>query len=125
MPEVTVADASGETLSMMDFDGFKVSLFGRTPDYITNVYKNLPNFKFRQDDIFVASYPKAGTYVILPHPPAPPPPPPQLHTHIRRGHYFGADSDFQIRDGLQRQNIRSVYVIITFLGVVGWCDGAG
>lgn len=61
MPEVTVADASGETLSMMDFDGYKVSLFGRTPDYITNVYKNLPNFKFRENDIFVASYPKAGS----------------------------------------------------------------
>ena len=77
MPEVTVADASGETLSMMDFDGYKVSLFGRTPDYITNVYKNLPNFKFREDDIFVASYPKAGKSVFSP----PPPPPPHTHIH--------------------------------------------
>ena len=60
MTEVTVTDASGETLTMMDFDGFKMSLFGQTPDYIRKVYENLPNFKFREDDIFIASYPKAG-----------------------------------------------------------------
>ena len=60
MAEVTVADASGEKLTMMDFDGFKVSLFGQTPDYIKDVYEALPNFKFRDDDIFLASYPKGG-----------------------------------------------------------------
>ena len=60
MTEVTVKDAGGETLSMLDFDGFKVSLFGQTAEYIRKVYEELPNFKFREDDVFIASYPKAG-----------------------------------------------------------------
>ena len=60
MTEVKVTDAGGESLTMLDFDGFKLSLFGHTPEYIRDVYKNLPNFKFRKDDIFIASYPKAG-----------------------------------------------------------------
>ena len=55
-----MTDAGGESLTMLDIDGFKLSLFGHTPEYITNVYKNLPNFRFRKDDIFLASYPKAG-----------------------------------------------------------------
>ena len=60
MTEVTVKDAGGETLSMLDFDGFKVSLFGQTAEYIRKVYEELPSFKFREDDVFIASYPKAG-----------------------------------------------------------------
>lgn len=68
MTEVTVTDASGESLTMLDIDGFKVSFFGQTAEYIKNVFEHLPNFQFRDDDIFIGSYPKAGctwTYEIL------------------------------------------------------------
>lgn len=60
MTEVTVTDASGETLAMLDFDGFKMSFYGQTADHIRDVYYNLPNFRFRDEDIFLASYPKSG-----------------------------------------------------------------
>ena len=60
MTELTVADASGKTITMLDFDGFKLSFFGHTAEYMRDVYKNLPNFEFREDDVFLASYPKAG-----------------------------------------------------------------
>lgn len=68
MTELTVADASGKTITMLDFDGFKLSFFGHTAEYMRDVYKNLPNFEFREDDVFLASYPKAGsvwTFEIL------------------------------------------------------------
>ena len=60
MTEETVTDASGATLTVLDFDGFKMSSFGNTKDYMKNVYRNLSKFKFRSEDIFLASYPKAG-----------------------------------------------------------------
>lgn len=60
MMEVTVADAGGKSMSMLDFDGFKSSFFGKTAEYIRDVQKNLPKFEFLDDDVFIASYPKAG-----------------------------------------------------------------
>ena len=64
MTEVTVTDRSGKTISMLEIDGFKTSFFGHTTEYEKNVYENLPKFQFRQDDIFLASYPKAGGYSL-------------------------------------------------------------
>lgn len=68
MTEVTVTDRSGKTISMLEIDGFRTSFFGHTTEYEKDVYENLPNFQFRDDDVFLASYPKAGctwTFEIL------------------------------------------------------------
>ena len=64
MTEVTVTDRSGKTISMLEIDGFRTSFFGHTTEYEKDVYENLPKFQFRQDDIFLASYPKAGGYSL-------------------------------------------------------------
>ena len=66
MTEVTITDAGGESLSMLDFDGFKMSFYGQTTEHIRDVYKNLPDFKFRDNDIFLTSYPKAGKTFSVP-----------------------------------------------------------
>ena len=60
MTEVTITDAKGKTLTLFEFDGYRTSLFGNSKDYMKNVYRNLHKFKFRDNDIFLASYPKAG-----------------------------------------------------------------
>ena len=62
MTEVTVTDRSGKKISVLEIDGFRTSTFGHTTEYVKDVFENLPKFQFRQDDIFLASYPKAGGY---------------------------------------------------------------
>ena len=62
MTEVEITDAGGEKLSMLDFGGFKMSYYGQKAETIRDVYENLPNFEFREDDIFLTSYPKSGNF---------------------------------------------------------------
>ena len=62
MTEVEITDAGGEKLSMLDFGGFKMSYYGQKAEKIRDVYENLPNFEFREDDIFLTSYPKSGNF---------------------------------------------------------------
>ncbi|XP_060570395.1 amine sulfotransferase-like [Ruditapes philippinarum] len=68
MTEVKVKDEGGDTLTMIDFGDFRSSLFGRTIEYIRDVNKHLNDFQFKDDDVLLCSYPKAGctwTYEIL------------------------------------------------------------
>ena len=62
---MTVTDRSGHTISMLEIDGFRTSFFGHTTEYEKDVYEHLPKFQFREDDIFLASYPKAGGYTFV------------------------------------------------------------
>lgn len=68
MTEIRVPDEGGDLITMIDFGDYRSSLFGRTIDYIRDVNQHLPDFQFRDGDVLLCSYPKAGctwTFEIL------------------------------------------------------------
>lgn len=68
MTEIKVPDEGGDLMTMIDFGEYRSSLFGRTVEYIKEVNQKLPDFQFRDGDVLLSSYPKAGctwTYEIL------------------------------------------------------------
>ena len=60
-------DEGGSPMTMINFGTFRSSLFGHTVDYIRDVHARLPDFTFRDSDVLLASYPKAGklVYIVL------------------------------------------------------------
>ncbi|XP_046356071.1 sulfotransferase 1B1-like [Haliotis rufescens] len=54
-----LADEAGDTLTLLDVDGF---LFA--PDLTEDVIKGLKKFPFRDDDVMVCSYPKSGCHWV-------------------------------------------------------------
>ncbi|XP_045172386.2 amine sulfotransferase-like [Mercenaria mercenaria] len=68
MTEIKVKDEGGDAMTMIDFGEFRSSLFGRTVEYIRDVNTHLKDFKFKDGDVLLCSYPKAGctwTFEIL------------------------------------------------------------
>ena len=62
MTEIKVKDEAGVPITMIDFGQYRSSLFGRTVEYIRQVNEQLPNFQFKNGDVLLCSYPKAGQY---------------------------------------------------------------
>ena len=63
MTTITVRDEGGDSCTMIDFGTFRSSLFGRTVDMIREINTKLPEFEFRDDDVLLISYPKAGEVI--------------------------------------------------------------
>ncbi|WAR03593.1 ST1E1-like protein [Mya arenaria] len=68
MSVMSISDVGGDHFNIVDFGEFKSSLFGKSLECIKELNAKLPDFKFRDGDILLASYPKTGcawTYEIL------------------------------------------------------------
>lgn len=64
MTEIKVKDEGGDEMTMIDFGEFRSSLFGRSVEYIRDVNCRLKDFKFRDNDVLLCSYPKAGKMIV-------------------------------------------------------------
>lgn len=60
MTEVFIKDAGGATIKMIDVGGFIHPSFMKTPSETQKVFENVPNFKFRADDLMLCTYAKTG-----------------------------------------------------------------
>lgn len=70
MTEIQVVDEGGASFKLLDFGTFRSSLFGRTPEEIADIRQKLPTFQFRDGDVLLLGYPKAGKVIN------------ELNTHI-------------------------------------------
>jgi hypothetical protein len=59
MSALKVKDAGGSTIDMIDVGGFIASNY-KPPSGIKKLFDNTPNFKFRDDDVMLCTYPKTG-----------------------------------------------------------------
>ncbi|XP_060586559.1 sulfotransferase 1B1-like [Ruditapes philippinarum] len=64
MSAFKVKDAGGSTIDMIDVGGFIASKF-KPPSGIEKLFDNTPNFKFRDDDVMLCTYPKTGTHLTF------------------------------------------------------------
>lgn len=60
MAEIRIKDEGGEEITMIDFGEFRSSTFGRTVEEIVDINRRLPELKFKDGDVLICSYPKAG-----------------------------------------------------------------
>ncbi|KAL4224038.1 Sulfotransferase [Mactra antiquata] len=68
MSLVKIQDAGGATLNARDVGGFIQPHFPMSETELKDLFKNMPNYKFRDDDVMLLTFPKTGTnwlYEIL------------------------------------------------------------
>lgn len=64
MSEVKVTDKGGDSLTLIDHDGFRLPKFGNTAEQCSQIFQGLKEAKFRDDDIFICTPAKSGTHWI-------------------------------------------------------------
>ncbi|XP_060574601.1 sulfotransferase 1B1-like [Ruditapes philippinarum] len=68
MAKVKIPDAGGAALTMVDVGDFITPIFFKSAQEIKDIFDNVPNFKFRNDDLMLCTFSKTGTnwvYEIL------------------------------------------------------------
>jgi len=60
MSEVTIQDDGGDTLHAIDVGGFIHPSFSKDPAHVKRIFESVPNFKCREDDVMLCTFPKTG-----------------------------------------------------------------
>jgi hypothetical protein len=60
MAKVKIPDAGGATLTMVDVGDFITPIFFKSAQEIKDIFDNVPNFKFRNDDLMLCTFSKTG-----------------------------------------------------------------
>lgn len=61
MPYRPLDDGTGETLRILDIDGYFAPTFDALPNHEKEV-RSIPEWTCRSDDVYICAYPKAGTH---------------------------------------------------------------
>ncbi|XP_053376363.1 sulfotransferase 1C4-like [Mercenaria mercenaria] len=61
MTEIKVPDAGGATMNMVDVGGFIQPIFLKPGTEIKDIFDNVPNYKFRDNDLMLCTFAKTGT----------------------------------------------------------------
>ena len=64
MPEVLISDDAGVTMNAVHTDDFLLPSFKFYPEP-EKVFRAIPDFKVRDDDIMLATFPKTGKTNVL------------------------------------------------------------
>lgn len=62
MPVVRLDNGSGHTLRVLEVDGYYTPTFDLVMANQEEVFRQIPNWEIRPDDIFICAYPKCGTH---------------------------------------------------------------
>ena len=66
MASIEVSDRGGDVFKCVDLEnGYRVPLFMNTAEDIIDIWRKLPDFQCRDDDVMLCSYPKTGVFVFL------------------------------------------------------------
>ena len=67
MALVYETDKSGNAIEIVDFatEEYRLPTFERTPEEIRTIFENVPNFRCRDDDVMICSYPKTGQVFMV------------------------------------------------------------
>lgn len=59
MPAIKQGDGHGHSITLLDTDGYRTSVFGGADDAMARI-RQMPSFKCRPDDVFVCAPVKSG-----------------------------------------------------------------
>lgn len=62
MPITRIDDGSGETLRILEVDGFYAPTFDLVVPNQEEEFRSIPSWKIKPGDVFICAYPKAGTH---------------------------------------------------------------
>lgn len=60
MTEIAIQDMGGTSLHTMEVNGFTHPPFFKSGDEIRNIFDNMPNLQFRDNDILLLTFQKTG-----------------------------------------------------------------
>lgn len=63
MTDVRIQDDGGDGMNVVDVNGFIVPRFTPNAEKVKQVMDSLPNYEFRDDDIMLCTFPKAGRLI--------------------------------------------------------------
>ncbi|KAL4224388.1 hypothetical protein ACF0H5_017840 [Mactra antiquata] len=62
MPITCIEDGTGETIRVLNVDGFNTPTFDEVMKNQEDVFRSITDWLIKPDDVFICAYPKAGTH---------------------------------------------------------------